>query len=117
MIEEYEGDEDFEKEIKAKKFNFMVNDTFLNLSLQDLLEHLKLSTETTIEVYYLFALEKPKPKQSIPCDEWVSKIATLANLEDTKPQSYAVGFFNGDVKLFGPKHEEFLSVSEMHQDS
>ena len=37
----------------------MVNDTFLNLSLQDLLEHLKLSTETTIEVYYLFALEKP----------------------------------------------------------
>ena len=50
MIEENEGDEDFENEIKAKKLNFMVNDTFLNLSLQDLLEHLKLSTETTIEV-------------------------------------------------------------------
>ena len=62
MLEENEGDEDFEKEIKAKKLNFMVNDTFLNLTLQDLLEHLKLSTETTIDVYYLFALEKPKPK-------------------------------------------------------
>ena len=62
MMEENEGDDDFEKEIKGRKMNFMVNDTFMNLSIQDLLEQLKLSTETTIEVYYLFALDKPKPR-------------------------------------------------------
>ena len=61
-MEENEGDDDFEKEIKGRKMNFMVNDTFMNLSIQDLLEQLKLSTETTIEVYYLFALDKPKPR-------------------------------------------------------
>ena len=38
MMEENEGDDDFQKEIKSKKMNFMVNDTFMNLSLQDLLE-------------------------------------------------------------------------------
>ena len=47
-MEENEGDDDFEKEIKGRKMNFMVNDTFMNLSIQDLLEQLKLSTETTI---------------------------------------------------------------------
>ena len=78
---------------------------------------MKLSTEATIEVYYLFALEKPKPKQSTPCDEWISKIAPLSDLLDTKASSYAVGFFNGDVKLFSEKHAELLAVSEMHQDS
>lgn len=62
MMEENEGDDDFEKEIMGRKMNFMVNDTFMNLSIQDLLEQLKLSTETTIEVYYLFALDKPKPR-------------------------------------------------------
>lgn len=105
MIEENEGDENFEKEIKKKKLNFMVNDTFMNLTLQDLLEQLKLSTETTVQVYYLFALDKPKPKQSTPCDEWISKIVPLSSLEDeTKARTYAVSFFNGDVKIFNEKH-------------
>ena len=61
-MEENEGDEDLEKEIASKKLNFMVNDTFMNLTLQDLLEQLKLSTEKVIDVYYLFALDKPKPE-------------------------------------------------------
>ena len=102
MLEDHEGDEQFQKEIKTKKLNFMVNETFMNLTLQELLEDLKLSTESTVQVYYLFALDKPKPKQSTPCDEWISKICPLAELDDTKARSYAVAFFNGDVKLFGP---------------
>ena len=48
MLEQNDADEAFEKEIKSKKMNFMVNDTFMNLSVQDLLDHLNLSTETTI---------------------------------------------------------------------
>ena len=38
MIEMNEDDEAFEKEIGKKKLNFMVNETFLNLSIADLLE-------------------------------------------------------------------------------
>ena len=33
MVEENDGDDEFAKEIKRKKMNFMVNDTFMNLSV------------------------------------------------------------------------------------
>ena len=89
----------------------MINDTFLNLTIQDLLEDLKLSTETVIEVYYLFALDKPKPTKTTPCDEWISKIVPLSHLVDQKAKSYAVGFFNGDLKIYDSNHAEVLEVS------
>jgi hypothetical protein len=54
-----------------------VNDTFLTEDLGTLLTELHLSNESTIEVYYLLALEKPKPKHSSPQDEWVSVITPL----------------------------------------
>ena len=91
--------------------NFMVNNTFLNLTLQELLEQLSLSNESVIDVYYLFALEKPKPKKSIPQDEWISTIGSLRHIMNQKGKSYVAGFFNGDVKLFDTKHQELLSVS------
>ena len=34
-----------------------------------------------------------------------------------KAKSYAVGFFNGDVKIFNATHQEILSVSQLHDDS
>ena len=34
-----------------------------------------------------------------------------------KSKSYAVGFFNGDLKLYNSKHAELLSVSQLHADS
>ena len=61
LIEEND-DEKFVKELEAKKLNFMVNNTFLTLTLQDLLEQLSMSNEMTLDIYYLFALDKPKPK-------------------------------------------------------
>lgn len=62
LLKEEKGqDSELMAELKAKKLNFMVNDTFLNLSLQDLIDHLSLSTEAVIDIYYFFALEKPKP--------------------------------------------------------
>ena len=91
--------------------------TFLTLSLQDLLEHLNLSTENVIEVYYFFALDKPKPQKSTPADDWISRIAPLTHLMDTKAKSYAVGFFEGDLKLYDSKHSEVLTVSQLHQAS
>lgn len=99
------------KELASKKLNFMVNNTFLTLTLQELLEQLSLSNENVIDVYYLLALEKPKPKKSMPQDEWISAISSLSHIINEKAKSYAVAFFNGDVKLYDSKHAELLSVS------
>ena len=63
-----------------------------------------MSNEMTLDIYYQFALEKPKPKQSIPQDEWISVITNLNHIVNEKAKSYAVGFFNGDVKLFNASH-------------
>ena len=55
-------------------------------------------------------MEKPKPTQSTPCEEWISTITTLNHIVNEKSKSYAVGFFNGDLKLFFPKkpHADFM---------
>ena len=95
----------------------MVNNTFLVLTLQELLEQLSISNESVVDVYYLFALEKPKPKKSTPTDEWISTISSLSHIENKKAKSYAVGFFNGDVKVYDSKHNEVLNATKLHQDS
>jgi len=106
-----------EKELAGKKLNFMVNNTFLVLTLQELLEQLSISNESVVDLYYLFALEKPKPKKSIPTDEWISTIRSLSHIVNEKAKSYAVGFFNGDVKVYDSKHNEVLNVTKLHPDS
>ena len=111
MLEENEGDEQFAKEIASKKFNFMINETFLTLNIQELLLQLSISNETCVDINYLFALEKPKPTQSTPCDEWISSIGPLTHILNEKAKSYAVGFFNGDVKVYGSGHAELLNVT------
>ena len=52
--------------LAKRKFTFMVDNTFLTSTLQDLLTRLNKSNEQTIEVFYLFQLEKPKPKHTLP---------------------------------------------------
>lgn len=102
--------------VKGKKFNFMVNDQFLTEDLGALLERLKLSNEQVIEVFYLFALEKPKPKHTSPQDEWVAAISPLADYLHAQG-SYAVALMNGDFKLYNSQHSELLKVSQLHQDT
>ena len=95
----------------------MVNDTFLTINVHELMLQLELSNESVIDINYLFALEKPKPTKSTPCDEWISTIAPLTHIVNEKVKSYAVGFFNGDVKVYGSGHAELLNVSQLHADS
>ena len=44
----------------------MVNNTFLTLTLQDLMDKLMITSEVVLEIWYSFALDKPKQKVSIP---------------------------------------------------
>lgn len=100
--------------VEKRKFNFMVNNTFLTSTLGELLTRLSFSNESTVEVWYLFALEKPKPKHTSPQDEWVSVICPLRHYMNEKAKSYVVGLMNGDVKLYDHKHAELLKVTSMH---
>lgn len=90
---------DSDIESAGRKFQFMVNDTFLTSTLVELMERLKISNESAVEVFYSFALEKPKPKHTSPQDEWVGSISTHS-LADGKAHPYVVGLMNGDLKLF-----------------
>ena len=63
---EDELDEKEVTEIKTRKLQFMVNDRFISTTLQELMDKLSLSSETVVEIWYSFALDKPKQKVSIP---------------------------------------------------
>jgi hypothetical protein len=97
----------------------MINDVFVTTTLQDLMDKLNLESEQILEVYYTFALDKPSKKVSIPTDEWISTIFALKSLRNTKVNCYAVGFFNGDMKIYDGKDsqpKELISVTQLHQD-
>ena len=100
--------------MKGRKFNFMIQNTFLSSSLGDLMATLEKSNESVVEVFYLFALEKPKPKHSSPQDEWVSVISPLTHFVNEKSKSYVVTLMNGDIKLYDNKHAELLKVTTVH---
>jgi len=111
-----EEDSDLESELKDKKFNFMVGNTFLSTTLQELMEDLSISNETLVEIIYLFALDKPKPTHCSQEEEWISSIKSLTHIMNQKPKSYAVAFFNGDLKVYDSKHAELLKVNNLHPD-
>lgn len=89
----------------------MIKETFLTLNIHELMLLLELSNEQVLDIHYFFALEKPKPTKSTPCEEWISTIAPLNHIVNEKNKSYAVGFFNGDLKLYSSKHDELLNVT------
>jgi len=104
-----EENADLSKELKGRKFNFAVKQTFLTGTLQNLMEDLSISNESVLEIEYMFALDKPKPQTSTPQDEWISGIQCLGNAE--KASFYAASFFNGDVKIFDSEsHAEKASL-------
>ena len=113
-------DEKEEGELKTRKFQFMVNDVFLTSTLQDLMEKINVTSESVLEVWYSFALDKPKPTLSIPQEEWISVIRSLSHIKNVKARSYVVAFFNGDLKIFDGKEsstqEEVFYQSQLHED-
>ena len=79
------------------------------------MEKLSIGSEETVDIYYQFALDKPKLKHSIPQEEWISSIRALSHVLNEKAKSYAVTFFNGDVKVFhSGSDKEVLSVKSLH---
>jgi hypothetical protein len=93
----------------------MIQNVFLTATVQDLLDKVSANTEESVEIWYSFALEKPKLQSSIPQDEWISVVKSLSHIMNEKEKTYVVGFFNGDLKVFD-KHEnkEVFSVRQLH---
>lgn len=83
------------------------------------MDRLNLTGENVIEIWYSFALEKPKPTVSLPQEEWISVIESLKHDKNIKAKTYAAAFFNGDVKIIDGKdknHKELVVLSKLHQD-
>ncbi len=55
------------EELKSRRLNFMIENSFLTLTVQDLLDKVAVAnTEESVDVWYSFALEKPKLTRAIP---------------------------------------------------
>jgi hypothetical protein len=109
--------EDDLQELKTRKLQFMVNDRFITTTLQDLMDKLEITSETVVEIWYSFALDKPKQKVSILQDEWISVLRALSHHRNEKARSYVAAFFNGDLKILDGKdktHQEMLVVQKLH---
>ena len=91
---------------------------FVHITSCRSLDKVAAQNEESIEIWYQFALDKPKPTHSIPQEEWISTIKSLSHILNEKAKTYVVGFFNGDIKAFNKKdHSEILNVKQLHQES
>ena len=81
------------------------------------MEKINVTGEQVLDIWYSFALDKPKQKVSLPQDEWVAVIRTLHYENNIEAASYVAGFFNGDIKIFDGKdknHKEIQNVTGLH---
>ena len=94
----------------------MTKDVFLTTTLQDLMDKVQMTSESVIEIWYSFALDRPKQKASMPQEEWISVISALKHHQNLKEKSYVVGFANGDLKLMSKEHKELVHVKNLHEE-
>ena len=80
------------------------------------MDKVMVTSEQVLEIWYTFALEKPKPQLSIPQDEWISCIKALHDDKNLKTRSYVAGFFNGEIKVFDKNNKEIIAGSKLHQE-
>lgn len=115
VLEDGALDDAAEKLLKSRKLQFMVQDTFLVTTLQDLMDKLKQTSESTLEIWYSFALEKPRHAASFPQDEWLSTIASLEYFQNVAASDYICALFNGDLKVLSADNKEMLEVKSLHE--
>jgi hypothetical protein len=104
LLEENVLEDEQERILKTRKLQFLCQNKILTGSLQNLMEKLDKHSESVLVLDYTFSLDKPKPKASIPQDEWISVLSSLCHSKNEKPKTFVAGFFNGDLKVFDGKN-------------
>lgn len=61
-------------QIKPIEFEFLINDEFLRVSLQEHLESREIATESVVEIEYVKRLPAPEPQDCLLHDDWVSAV-------------------------------------------
>ena len=61
------------------KFDFLINNELLRLSLKEHLEERGIDAEGTIQIEYIEKYPAPKPKDSLQHNDWVSRVHTNQN--------------------------------------
>ena len=117
LVAENDLDDESAGLLKGRKLMFMVQNSIMTGTLQDLMDKLALSSESVLELHYAFALDKPKLAASLPQEEWISRIRPMSQFGSNKATDYIVAFFNGDVKLFAGDSKEMLEVKGVHEEA
>ena len=85
-----------------KKFSFLIQNTKLTSSLEDLINSNLLTTEQAITIYYILDINEPQKTNTIKEDEWIRNIEILQKMKysPNKPNNYCVGLFNGEISFY-----------------
>jgi len=94
-----QAENDLEEET-SYNFEFLFKNDFIRGTLRShLIKHQVSAEEETIEIFYCFALEKPKLTKTIQEEDWVWDISKFDGLLNEKGY-YGVAHFDGSVAIF-----------------
>lgn len=86
-----------------QKFIFLINNTKLTTSLEEFFSTNNLiTTEQTLDIYYLLEMNQPNKFNTIKEDEWIKKIEIFQKMKynPQKHNDYVVGLFNGEISFY-----------------
>ncbi|KRX01534.1 WD40-repeat-containing domain [Pseudocohnilembus persalinus] len=102
-LEEKMG-ENFEK----ISFQFLINGEFLRGNIKShLLKH-KLSSETTITIYYTFGIQKPNEDKKSKEEDWISHLQLLNEFNLNKQSPFVASLFSGDLAFYDQNQDLIL---------
>jgi WD40 repeat protein len=98
-----------------KKFSFLIHNTKLTSSLEEFINTNLLTTEQTIEIYYILDINQPEKTNTIKEDEWIRCIENLQIMKynPNKLENYSVGLFNGEISFYsGSTNNKIYSLKQ-----
>jgi len=109
-----QAENDLEEE-PTYNFEFLFKGDFIRGTLKShLIKHQVSAEEETIEIFYCFALEKPKLTKTIQEEDWVWDISKFDGLLNEKGY-YGVAHFDGSVAIFN-ENSQRISKYQITED-
>ncbi|KAB0797689.1 hypothetical protein PPYR_08682 [Photinus pyralis] len=103
---------DYTGQLKAIKFDFLVNGQILRLPLIDHLREFNISTETTIDVEYIERTEAPEPENALIHDDWIGGVQAADKWILTGCYDYSVNIWtvHGKHEAISQEHTNLVKA-------
>ncbi|KAK6166649.1 hypothetical protein SNE40_023293 [Patella caerulea] len=92
-----------EIEDESVKFDFLINEEFLRVALNEYLEQRNISTENVLEIEYIEHHPAPKPDNSLLHDDWVSCLQGYS-------QYVLSGCYDNTIRLWKTDGTELMTI-------